>query len=115
MSDPMIFRPQGPDAVSPLQDLLSEALAVCHAGDPTLGAALANILDLELKMRPGAKPARQNPAEARLMSFRMLIYAYHEALETEGHEVEAEKLKFCIVSLSEQLGCADAGARPLHS
>ena len=126
MGDQMNFRSQYPDAVQypdaivALQNLLSEALAICQAGDPALGAALAGFLDLDAKTRPGDKPIFQSPAEARLMSYRMFVYAYSEAMEIEGHELEAEKLRMCIASLSERLGNSDGGsdisARPqLHS
>jgi len=120
MGDQMIFRSQYPDDSAALQNLLSEALAVCQAGDPALGAALAGFLDLHAKARPGNKPEFQNPAEARLMSYRMFVYAYREAMEIKGQELEAEKLRMCIASLSERLGSSDGGsdasARPqLHS
>ena len=118
----MIFRSQlpdtvqCPDAIASLQDLLSEALAICWAGDPALGAALAGFLDLDAKTRPGDKPIFQNPAEARLMSYRMFVYAYSEAMEIKGQELEAEKLRMCIASLSERLGGFHVDEKPqLHS
>jgi hypothetical protein len=118
----MIFRSQCldtvqyPDAIVALQNLLSEALAICQAGDPALGAALAGFLDLDANMRPGDKPIFQNPAEARLMSYRMFVYAYSEATEIKGHELQAEKLRMCIASLSERLGGSDVSEKPqLHS
>ncbi|MEJ2118075.1 MAG: hypothetical protein P8Y36_09325 [Alphaproteobacteria bacterium] len=41
------------------------------------------------------------------MSYRMFVYAYSEATEIKGHELQAEKLRMCIASLSERLGGSD--------
>ncbi len=84
------------------RNLVGEALALCLAADPKLGADMAQLLKIE---RPAAIQARDGlpPIAALSTCFRMLIYAHVEAYETLELSHWVEKLEFCIEQLAERL------------
>lgn len=98
------------------QNLVSEALALCQAADPQLGAELARLLRMERP--PTAVGHALQPNAALRTCFRMLTYARVEAEERDELFHWTGKLELCIDQLTDRLHperlCAPAVLR-LHS
>jgi hypothetical protein len=83
------------------QNLLGEALALCQAADPQLGADLARLLKVE---RPSTVVGHAlQPTAALRTCIRMLTYARVEAHEQVELFHWTEKLEFCIARLADRL------------
>ncbi len=98
------------------QSLVREALALCQAADPHLGAELARLLRME---RPSTAAGQALDSAAALRTcFRMLTYARVEANGRGELFHWTEKLDLCIEQLADRLRpeqVSGSAAPRLHS
>jgi hypothetical protein len=95
-----------------LHRMISEALIVCRATDPSLEATLASFLEIHVIGSAGIEASHDAQISGLLAAWRMLIYAHSEA-EAEADEL-AEKLEFCIACLAARIERATARPAELY-
>jgi hypothetical protein len=97
--------------------LVRDALAICRAVEPGLGAALADLLELEFEL--GQPPRWEGSDDDALVTcLRMLVYARADAHAFAEGSTFLPRLELCIGCLSEHVqlawGCGQE-AEALHS
>jgi len=98
--------------------LIREALAICQAVEPDLGAVLAHFLELESEV--GQPPRWEGDEDAALVTcLRMLVYARADAQVIADRSTVLPRLELCIGCLSEHVQLAwdvsPEEAEALHS
>ena len=97
--------------------LIRDALAICQAVEPDLGAALADLLELEFEL--GQPPRWEGSDAAALVTcLRMLVYARADAHALAEASTFLPRLELCIGCLSEHVQLAGGyrqEAEALHS
>jgi hypothetical protein len=107
-------------AAAAVWTLIRDALAICQAVEPDLGAVLAHFLELEPEV--GEPPRWEGDDDAALATcLRMLVYARAEAQIIAERSTVLPRLELCIGCLSEHVQLAwDSSPEPeeaeaLHS
>ena len=106
------------ETAAALRNLVGEALALCLAADPQLGAELARLLKMDRESAAIGACHEQHPVAALCTCFRMLSYAQVEAYETIELFHWAERLELCMEQVAERLHPAvlsGSAAPRLHS
>jgi hypothetical protein len=97
------------------RNLVAEALALCLAADPEVGAELSRLLKMEASAATDLGDG-QRPEAGLRTCLRMLIYARAEAHETLELLHWEDRLDLCIERLDERLGRISCGGTVLlHS